>query len=302
MAIVLAIVAYRTLPKTSCGGNFSITALRNESRFAGGVLGITFLALLLTQIDKVLLSNLLTLSEYGYYALATVMAGAIFTVAGPITQAWFPRLTELHAGDRESELNEGFHEGAQMVSVLVGSVAIVMIVFSEAILELWIGDPVIASKVSFLVSLIAVGNLLNCLMWMPYQAQLSYGWTSLSVRINVISVIIIIPGLIWTTPYFGAVGAAYLWIALNIGYLFIGAQFMYRKILIKEKWKWYIQDLLSPVLASVLMALVCKVIANNIKLPIQNQLLGLAIVSMLILFAGAMGSNRFRRIIINKFN
>ena len=47
----------------------------------------TFLALLLTQVDKILFSKLLSLSGYGYYSLAATVAAALFMLIGPITQA-----------------------------------------------------------------------------------------------------------------------------------------------------------------------------------------------------------------------
>ena len=53
-----------------------MAALKNSWRFAGGMLLITFLALLLTQVDKVLLSTLIPLEDFGRYTLASVAAGA----------------------------------------------------------------------------------------------------------------------------------------------------------------------------------------------------------------------------------
>lgn len=298
--IILASLAYHSLPKTGSGSRFSIAVLRDECQFAGGVLGITFLALLLTQVDKVLLSKLLTLKEYGYYTLAAVMAGALFTITGPITQAWFPRLSELHAGNRQDELIENYHLGAQIVTVLVGSTAVVMFLFSEVIIDLWIADSVVTSKVSLLLSVLTVGNFLNCLMWIPYQAQLAYGWTNLGLRINLISVVVIIPGVLWAAPNYGALGVAYLWTLLNVGYLLVGVQFMYQRILINEKWRWYIQDIAYPLLASSLMALALKIILGKIKLPYQNEIVNLVIVSALTLFSGFVGAGKLRKILFKK--
>ena len=96
---ILAIATYATLPRAVRGGRFSLQVLRGVWRFAGGMLGITFLATLLTQVDKILLSKLLSLSEYGYYTLAVVVSSAVFILITPITQALYPRLCELHARD-----------------------------------------------------------------------------------------------------------------------------------------------------------------------------------------------------------
>ena len=101
--VLLALATYRCLPKAGRSSRFSLTALRGVWRFAGGMVGITVLALLLTQADKILLSKLLTLTEFGYYSLAAVVAGAIFTLVNPITQAWYPRLNQLHATDDHTD-------------------------------------------------------------------------------------------------------------------------------------------------------------------------------------------------------
>src|SRR5512145_1506643 len=61
---------HRTLPKPPYSPKFSREALAGIWRFAGGMIGITFLAVLLTQVDKVLLSRLISLESFGYYALA----------------------------------------------------------------------------------------------------------------------------------------------------------------------------------------------------------------------------------------
>lgn len=251
---VLASATYRALPKAERDGQFSISVLRDVSHFAGGMMAITFLALLLTQVDKILLSKMLTLSDYGYYTLATVVAASLYLLTGPITQAWFPRLSELHANNQQSELILKYHQGAQLVSVFTGSAAIVMILFSEPILRIWTGDAELAKSNATLLSILVLGNLLNCLMWIPYQTQLAYGWTDLTKRINMVSVLLIVPAIIWATPRYGGEGAAWVWVSLNAGYVLIGIHFMYRKILIHEKWSWYWYDVLKPLLSAAAVA------------------------------------------------
>ena len=252
---VLAGATYSALPKHERGGQFSMSALQSIGRFAGGMLGITLLSLLLMQTDKIVLSKLLTLSEFGYYTLASVVAGALYMVVGPIGQAWFPKLTELQAAKQHAKLIEKYHQGAQLVSVFMGSAAIILIVFSEIILQLWTHDAELAKRSATLLSLLALGNLLNGLMWIPYQMQLAYGWTGLTMRINFVAVVIIIPAYFFAIPRYGPEGAAYVWASLNAGYVLFGIQFMYHKILTTEKWQWYKQDVLLPLVVATSVAI-----------------------------------------------
>lgn len=113
-----------------------------------------------------------------------------------------------------------------------------------------------------------LGNLLNGLMWIPYQTQLAHGWTSLTVRINIVAVAVIVPAILWATPRYGAEGAAWVWLVLNTGYLLVGIHFMYGRILSAEKRRWYAQDLLLPLGAALLsagtLALLWPAVPNNL--------------------------------------
>src|ERR1017187_8921854 len=75
--ILFAGIVYRALPRAPRPARFSVPALMNIWRFAAGMVAITLLALLLTQVDKILLSRMLTLEAFGYYALAGVVASSL---------------------------------------------------------------------------------------------------------------------------------------------------------------------------------------------------------------------------------
>jgi O-antigen/teichoic acid export membrane protein len=290
---ILATTTYATLPKATRSGRFSLEALREVWYFTGGMIGISFLALLLTQVDKLLLSKLLSLSDYGYYTVAATVAAALYMLISPITQALYPRLCELHACGNHGALTEAYHQGAQLVSVVAGSAAIVMILFAETFLRLWMQDHEHAARVAPLLSLLMLGNLLNGLMWIPYQSQLAHGWTGLTLRINIIAVAIIVPAILWATPRFGAEGAAWVWVGLNTGYLLIGIHFMYRRILQGEKWRWYAQDLIAPLGSAALAAGAVALLWSDAEGPLV-QLTQLALAAISTLGVALLTANRVR--------
>jgi O-antigen/teichoic acid export membrane protein len=255
---IFAAIVYRTLPVADHGASFSLKALKNVQQFAMGMMMITFLAILLTQIDKVLLSRLLTLEAFGYYALAAAVANALYMLPGPVTAALYPRFAELLARADEPALITAYHKGAQLVSVFMGSAAIVLIVFGDIVMMLWTANPELSRQVAPLIAVLALGTLLNGLMWIPYQMQLAYGWTSLTVKINIIAVAVIVPAIFWVTPKYGAIGAAWVWVGLNTGYLTIAIYFIHRRLLPSEKWRWYIQDVAMPALGAIVVAIIAR--------------------------------------------
>jgi O-antigen/teichoic acid export membrane protein len=245
--VVLAAKVHGTLPQAlSSPKIFSAHALAGIWKFAGGMTTIAVLSLLLTQIDKILLSKLLPLDEFGYYTLAASAASSVLAVVIPLSSAVYPRMVELLTqGDHEA-LTGLYHSSSQMVTVMTSPMVCLLWSFSQAIVFVWSGDPGLAEKTAPLLSLLAAGSFLNGLMQMPYHLQLAQGWTGLSVKVNVVAVVALIPSLLWAVPRFGATGAAWIWVALNAGYVLFAVQLMHLRVMPKEKWRWYLFDVLLP--------------------------------------------------------
>jgi len=96
-----------------------------------------------------------------------------------------------------------------------------------------------------LISLLMIGNALNGLMHISYALQLVHGWTKLAFYTNVITVIILVPAIYLATLHWGAVSAAWIRIVLNSAYLLIGVRVMYRRLLVAEKLRRYVNDVES---------------------------------------------------------
>jgi O-antigen/teichoic acid export membrane protein len=302
--LLFVYLVYRTLPKPNLMPKFSTKAIKDVWRFASGMLGITFLALLLTQIDKVLLSKLITLEAYGYYTLAATVAGSLALITLPTTQAIYPKLVEYVAQNKQQELINLYHQGSQLISVLIAPVAMVLAFFGKDIIYLWSGDINLATKTAPILLPLAMGSFLNCLVWMPYQLQLAHGWTSFGVRMNTIAVTLLMPAIFFVTPNYGAVGAAWVWALLNAGYVTIGMHYMYKKILPSEKWRWYWHDVIKQLIPTIILMMFAKFLMsgfmynNIIKFAIYAFALSVAI------FAAIWQSNQIKPLMflsINKF-
>ena len=262
-AALFAGIVYRALPAAPLPARFSRTALIGIWRFAAGMMAISLLALLLSQADKILLSRLLTLESFGYYALAGVVANALSMLAGPITTALYPRFTELSTSGDEVALRALYHQGAQFVTVLMGSAAMVLIVFGDRVLRLWTGNPALTQHVAPLMAVLALGTLFNGLVWMPYQMQLAHGWTSLTIKFNIVAIGLLVPAILLVVPAYGAIGAARIWVTLNAGYLMLYIPLMHRRLLRAEKWCWYLQDVALPLAAATATAFLCRWVMPN---------------------------------------
>lgn len=296
--VIMSFFTYRHIPVSPFPGRFSLHAIAKVWRFAGGMMAITVLSFLLTQIDKIVLSKMLDLSEFGQYTIAVTVAGCLFLLVAPIRQAAYPRLCQLTQAGDEKALNRVFHASSQLVAVLVGSVAISLYFLSEELLLVWTANSELASGAAPILMILVLGNLVNTLMGIPYQTQLAFGWTSLGVKVNAISVAIVFPALVWLVPQFGAIGAAYVWLALNLSYFFVSIQIMFLRLLKTEKWRWYLQDSIFPVGVGFCSAF----LASNLFLPndgIFYFAIKLIFVYISALFSSLLVSTTLRKLFIN---
>jgi O-antigen/teichoic acid export membrane protein len=244
---VLARKVHDAIPKGASSPRlFSSHAVAGVWRFAGGMTSIALLSLLLTQADKILLSKLLPLDVFGYYSVAASAGGAILAVTIPLSTALYPRMVEFVTQGDEKGLITLYHAGSQVVTAVTSPLMALFAFFAEGIIVVWSGDANLAEQVAPLLSVLAVGTFLNGLMQVPYHLQLAHGWTGLSVKVNVIAVLLLIPAMLWIVPRFGAIGAAWIWVILNGGYVLCAVQFMHRRLIPQEKWRWYVGDVLLP--------------------------------------------------------
>lgn len=248
--VLFARVVYKYLPSTLVRTGFSWARLHAVKQFAGGVMLITGMALLLSNLDKVLLSRLLPLDVFGRYTFAATIAQTPLGLVGPIVQAFYPRFTKYWTDSKGELLADAYHCSAQLVSVVMGSTAMFVLLYGRQALRLWAGDAVLIDSVYAIAALLTLGTMLNGVMTVPYYLQLATGWTSLMARANVVAVALMIPLLLIIVPRFGAIGAAWTWLALNGAYVLLIVPLMHRRLLGGEWARWCVMDVAVPLVVS----------------------------------------------------
>jgi O-antigen/teichoic acid export membrane protein len=290
---LVALSLWRHLPKIGRRPSFRIDLLKKVWRFAVGVSGITMLGTILTQLDKVILSRMLTLDMFGYYTLAGVVGISLYRLVNPVYTATYPQMTNLVSLKKWEALTELYHKSAQLVSVLILPAAVVIALFSKEILLLWTRDTVTAENTYLVASILVVGWALSGVMFVPYALQLANGWTRLSFFMNLGSVVVLAPLTVILARFYGAKGAAAVWVIVNSGSFLIGIPLMHRRLLPFEKWRWYGQDVGLP-LAAVLVVVIFFRFLFQIPLGAPYRLCYLAAVSCAALLAAAFAASTIR--------
>ena len=291
-------VLWRLLPPGSRAPRFGLERLHELSGFALGMTGIVGLSFVLVQSDRIILSTVLPLGEFGYYTVAATVAAALSSVVYPFFGALFPRFSGLVATGDTPRLITLYHQSNQLLAVVVAPVACVLSFFSADVLHLWTGDAELAAKSGPILSILVLGTALNGLMNLPYALQLAYGWTKLALYQNMVAVLLVVPSIWWLAHHYGSLGAATVWLALNLCYVTIGVPLMHRRLLVGEMARWYRYDILPPVLGAVTSAAAARALIQE---PLQGRqgLAELALIGITCLFATALCSSEARMIMLN---
>ncbi|MEJ1968832.1 MAG: oligosaccharide flippase family protein [Rhizomicrobium sp.] len=219
-------------------------------RNAAGIGGIALLGLALGQIDKVLVSRVLPLAEFGYYMVAVSISQLPIMVASSIATAVFPRLSQ-HAMMDDGGAIRLLHASTQLIACLVIPIGLTFAFFGHEIIVAWAGNALLGTGVPLVAGILTFGNAFNGLLQTSYYFELAFGRTRPIIYMNVLALAAIIPAILVLTRAYGMAGAAVCWLALNIAYVLIGMPMILRRPLGTNLLRLYARGIAVPVAAAL---------------------------------------------------
>lgn len=244
----LYLMSQRLLPardiiKQPVGWN--LQAVRPVLSFSLTIAFTSSVWVLVTQTDKLVLSGILPLAEYGFFTLAVLIASGIMVISGPISSAIMPRMARLHAEGKGHELIKVYRHATQLVSVIAGSAAITVAMCAEQLLYAWTGDIHLAEKTAPILRLYAVGN--GCLAVGAFSYYLQYAKGNLRYHLigNAVMAVFLIPSIIVVALHYGGVGVGYVWLVMNFMFLLVWVAYVHHKLAPGLHQKWLLKDVLG---------------------------------------------------------
>lgn len=242
-----ALLLWRCLPAYVGGtSGFRPELIRRVWRFGAAYAANAFANMGLFQGDKIILSTVLPLEMFGYYALAQGVASGMYAVIVSVDGAVFPQLSALVARGGGAELSEVYHRGSQLMAVLLAPIAVVAAIFPRELLLAWTGNAAVVENASLVLSLLVAGMLLHGVVQAPYFLQIAHGWWRLILRTNFLLLLAVVPLNILMARAYGGPGAALVWVFLNVCYL-LTLPLAHRRFLKGEHGRWLFEDVFLPV-------------------------------------------------------
>ncbi|MDR3455260.1 MAG: oligosaccharide flippase family protein [Rhodoferax sp.] len=249
---------------------------------------------LVTQTDKLVLSKLLPLADYGYFTLAVLAASGVMMISGPISAALLPRMARLQAECDEAGLITLYRNATQMVAVIAIPACLTLAFFAEQVLWVWTGDAHAAAQAAPVLRLYALGNGFLAMAAFPYYLQFAKGDLKLHVIGNALFIVLLIPVLIWATLKYGVLGAGFAWLSANAVYFLVWVPKVHGRFVKGLHAQWLLQDVGVITLPSVVAA---AMEYEFIRWPNQriSIIAYISIVSLILLMISSVSSSWMRR-------
>lgn len=295
--IILRLLMWHQLPKAN-SWSFCKVRLSELKGFIGVMSVIALCSILLTQLDKLILSNVLTLKEFGVYSLIGTLAGGIYISVSPVFSVIYPKLSALIHSGSEKEVLDFYHKSAQLLSLILIPLVTMIIFFSKDILWAWTGDLKLTSLASLPLIFLVVGNALNGMMNVPYALQLAYGKPKLALINNIAAILFLLPSIYFLATKYGISGGAFAWLILNILYVIVSQYVTHRKLFNKDLLNWYWVDVGIPfILCTAVTCVLYKIMPLNVTR--LNTVFYLGIIFLIVFTTALLSLPEMRRIVIN---
>jgi O-antigen/teichoic acid export membrane protein len=199
---------------------------------------------LITQTDKLVLSKILPLDQYGYFTLAVLVASGVMVISGPISGALMPRMARLEAEGEHKALILLYRRSTQFVAVVCAAACMTLAFRAEPLLIAWTGNTDLAHQAAPILRLYGLGNGVLAVSAFPYYLQYAKGNLRLHLMGNVVFVLVLIPAIILASQHYGARGAGYVWLGINLLSFVAWLPLVHARFEPGLNLKWYTEDTL----------------------------------------------------------
>ena len=295
--ITFAWVLYRVLPPNPCGIAPDSQALRKMLPMAGAMAFSALVWSVMTQMDKLVLSKLLSLEDYGYFTLAVLVASGVLMLIPPLNQVLQPRMTMLLSASRQDDLCNLYQQATQRVTAVFFAVGGVMAFFAEPLLLVWTGDPVASSAAAPILFWYGLANATIGLLLLPFLLQFAHGKLRLHVIGNVLMVSLLLPLMIFAAVKYGGAGTGAVLFAANLVFVVLWVPQVHRRFFPEVVWRWPLLDVGRVAVPVVLILLTARWLMPDIESRlVMTALLGVVFLASLI--TGLLSGSRTRATVL----
>jgi len=192
-------------------------------------------------VDKLIIASVIGLSFVTYYAIPFEIILKTLIISGSLMTVMFPFVSKLSTELNNSKVEKIIKESTNNIFLFYGIVALILVVFGEALLDFWVGLEVATASSSVLI-ILSIGLIFNSLAYIPLTIHQAKGNPKIPAIGNLVELPIYVVLLYYLLEVFGVEGAAYAW---TIRVIF---DYFYLQIMQSIKYKMLFMVIDTPIL------------------------------------------------------
>ena len=206
---VFVVLSIRIAPRLKrYSGSF--TLLPRLFSFGGWVTVTSIVSPILVHLDHFLIGSLLSIVAVAFYAAPYKIITRLWIIPGSLTMTLFPAFSALEGIKDRQRLGVLFARAVKYVLLVLGPIVLMIGLFAQDILQVWLGAD-FAAKSTVVLQILALGVLVNSLAHIPFALLQGAGRPDLPAKFHLLQLPIYV-GIVWLfINQWGIAGAAGAW-------------------------------------------------------------------------------------------
>jgi len=201
--------------------------LRPVWRTVFALSGAALLGALTVQMDKIVLSRMVTLEQFGFYTVAASVALGVLQFMYPLTQAVLPRAIQLRG--EPAALRRLYIKLSGVIAAMVAAGAVMFILAGHWLLTIWLKNDQAVAVIYPLLMVLLAGTVLNAFYNVGYIHWLVHDKVRRVLQVNVVSLILAVTLVPLLVAWQGSMGATFGWLVMNLIGLLLSLEWLKRK-------------------------------------------------------------------------
>lgn len=232
-------------------------------KYAIGILTISCISLVNRQLDKIIISRFLSITELGAYNIATTLGSLCAILPSAVYTAVFPKFTKKTTAN-DSSLIRDYNTINRLVNIIISCTASFIAVYAGPLIRVWTGSETYVKTLGITATLVVLAVAVIEFQEIPYALALAHGNTRLNVYMGAGFVPIVAISTVIGISRYGLLGAGGVYLVMMIAQTVVYL-FLVNKFYCKQKLSViYLKNLFLPFILSLIVAFCSYVFLERI--------------------------------------
>jgi O-antigen/teichoic acid export membrane protein len=206
-AALFHLLASRRLQPLLFHPTINFTLIKPLVRFGGALAISTLAAMVLQNVEKVLLARFASVVALAHYSIAFSVASLLAIVPGAISQSLLPAFSRMQSSQERERLQQLYERALRGNLLWIAPAALLLCAGARPFFTLWAG-PEYSQQSTLPFYILVCGILFNVMATVPYTLLIASGRSDLIARVHLLELLPYIICASVLTYSFGAIGAA----------------------------------------------------------------------------------------------